>query len=64
MSGRVFAKKWNALINVIKGIVTTPGIWKSIGKSIGEFIRAWFETIDIGAVAPAAPSTKEAEKFV
>ena len=29
--GRVFAKKWNALINIIKGIVTTPGIWTSIG---------------------------------
>jgi len=51
MIGRVFAKKWNALINVIKGIVTTPGIWTSIGKSIGEFIKAWFETIDFDAIA-------------
>ena len=49
--GRVFAKKWNALINVIKGIVTTPGFWTSIGKSIGTFIKSWFETIDFDAIA-------------
>lgn len=36
--GRAFANKWNALIDTIHGIVTTPGIWKSIGTSVGEFI--------------------------
>ena len=43
--GETFANKWNALIDTIHGIVTTPGLWKSIGSGIGEFISSEFATI-------------------
>lgn len=41
-----FTNKWNALIDTIHGIVTTPGIWKSIGSSIGTFVTTIFTDID------------------
>lgn len=49
--GRVFAKKWNTLMNIIKGIVTKKGIWESIGKAIVDFITSWFTTIDLDSLA-------------
>ena len=44
--GKAFANRWNALIDTIHGIVTTPGIWKSIGSSIAEFITTALMEID------------------
>lgn len=41
-----FTNKWNALIDTIHGIVTTPGIWKSIGSSIGTFVTTIFTDIN------------------
>lgn len=49
--GRTFAHGWNALLYIIEGIVTTPGIWESMGKSIGQFVHAWFSEIDIDSLA-------------
>lgn len=46
LMGQTFANKWNALINIIYGIVTTEGLWKSIGDSIATFVNSWFGTID------------------
>ena len=43
---RMFANKWNALIDTIHGIVTTPGIWKSIGTAIGTFVTNALLEID------------------
>lgn len=51
MIGRVFAKKWMAIVRIIKGIVTTPGFWTGLGKSIADFIRGWFEGIDFDDIA-------------
>ena len=49
--GETFANKWNALMHFIEGVVTTPGIWKSIGRSIGQFVKAWIDNIDILSLA-------------
>ena len=49
--GETFANKWNALIDFIYGVVTTDGLWQSIGDSIATFINSWFETIDWNKLA-------------
>lgn len=46
--GQTFANYWNALIRTIKGIVTTPGIWESIGLSIATFLKNMIATLDVG----------------
>lgn len=43
---RMFANRWNALIDTIHGIVTTPGIWKSIGTAISTFVTNALLEID------------------
>lgn len=53
MIAETFALKWNALFNVIKGIVTTPGFWESMGTAIGKFIKSWFTSIDLNAIVDA-----------
>ena len=49
--GQTFANKWNALMHFIEGVVTTPGIWQSIGTAIGKFVRSWIDTIDVNSLA-------------
>lgn len=49
--GQTFANKWNALFHTIEGIVTTPGLWATIGTSIAAFLRNAIETIDINSLA-------------
>ena len=44
--GKTFANGWNALIDTIHGIVTTPGMWKAMGDAIGGFIATWFSNIN------------------
>lgn len=49
--GQTFANGWNTLLHTVEGIVTTPGLWTSIGTRIGEFIRSWFTNIDLNSIA-------------
>lgn len=49
--GRVFAKKWNSLMAIIKGIVTKKDFWESVGNAIGDFVTSWFETINLDSLA-------------
>ena len=49
--GATFAAKWNALIHTIQGIVTTPGIWTSIGTSIGTMLGSIIKNLDIDGLA-------------
>ena len=55
--GSTFAHGWNALLHFIEGLVTTPGIWESMGRSIGEFVHAWFREIDINSLATSIIAT-------
>lgn len=49
--GQTFANGWNTILHIIEGIVTTPGIWASIGQSIGQFVKSWFTNIDLNSIA-------------
>lgn len=55
--GQTFANKWNLLLHTIEGIVTTPGIWASIGQSIGTMVKSWFDTIDFNSIATSLIAT-------
>lgn len=55
--GQTFANGWNSTINFIWGLVTTPGIWVKMGKSISEFINSAFATIRLDTAARALAVT-------
>lgn len=43
--GKLFSNKIRALTETIHGIVSTPGIWESIGNAIASFVSGWFNNI-------------------
>lgn len=51
MVGRVFVGKWNELMDILVGIVTTPGIWEKMGESVGQFVYSWFHNLNVDNVA-------------
>ena len=55
--GQTFANGWNTILHIIEGIVTTPGIWASIGQSIGQFVKSWFTNIDLNSIATSLIAT-------
>lgn len=55
--GQTFANGWDSTINFIWGLVTTPGIWVKMGKSISEFINSAFATIRLDTAARALAVT-------
>ena len=55
--GQTFANGWNTILHTVEGIVTTPGIWASIGQSIGQFVKSWFTNIDLNSIATSLIAT-------
>lgn len=55
--GQTFANGWNSTINFIWGLVTTPGIWVKMGKSISEFINSVFAAVRLDTAARALAAT-------
>lgn len=55
--GQTFANGWNTILHTVEGIVTTPGIWASIGQSVGQFIKSWFTNLDLSSIATSLIAT-------
>lgn len=45
--GQLFVNKFNALMSFINGVVTTPGIWDSLGSSMAQLLNGALGSINL-----------------
>ena len=45
--GQLLVNKFNAMVNFVRGVVTTPGIWESLGRSVSSLLNGALAKIDL-----------------